>query len=352
MNIKQLAKTLNLSTSTVSRALNGYTDVNPDTRLRVQQAAQSLGYRPDASARRLVRGDAEAVGIVYSAAAEVLGNPQFLDMTGGLSDRLEQDQFDLLLALAKDDHELKIYERLFRGGRVDSVIVANTQVHDDRINFLLSKNYPFVAYGRTANCENYSWLDFDNEQSSAIAVEHLLALGHTRIAYVHSPLDLNYAKQRHAGFLEALQKNGLNCPLAYQSSSVNNRRQAIDVLQAWMQLDPAPTAIIADSNIIGMAIFRGLNDLGVKIGQDISLVINGDVSSEYVLLNQPITTVIQPTAHDTGVALAEMTFSLLRNRKLSQTNKQELMPPWQLLKSCQLVVGTSTGPVPVNTPRA
>jgi LacI family transcriptional regulator len=72
VNIKQLANTLNLSTSTISRAFNGYTDVNPDTRLRVQQAAQSLGYRPDASARRLVRADAEAVGIVDNAAAEVL----------------------------------------------------------------------------------------------------------------------------------------------------------------------------------------------------------------------------------------------------------------------------------------
>lgn len=127
---------------------------------------------------------------------------------------------------------------------------------------------------------------------------------------------------------------------------MNNRRQAIEVIQGFMQLDPVPTAIIADSNIIGMAIFRGLNDLGVKIGQDISLIINGEVSSEYVLLNQPITTVIQPTAHDTGVTLAEMTFSLLRNRKFSQSNKQEPMPPWQLLKSCQLVTGSTTGPPP------
>ncbi|MFY8044405.1 MAG: LacI family DNA-binding transcriptional regulator, partial [Rhodoferax sp.] len=83
MNIKQLAKSLELSTSTVSRALNGYADVNPLTRERVQAAAKTLGYRPDAGARRLVRGSTDAIGLVYAASVDNLGNPQFVDMAGG-----------------------------------------------------------------------------------------------------------------------------------------------------------------------------------------------------------------------------------------------------------------------------
>ena len=98
MNIKALAKELGLSTSTVSRALNGYQDVNEATRKRVEEGAKALGYRANAGARRLVRGSTEAVGIVYSAAVENLGNPQFLDMAGGLSERLHTAHFDLMLA--------------------------------------------------------------------------------------------------------------------------------------------------------------------------------------------------------------------------------------------------------------
>ena len=128
MSIKQLAQALGLSTSTVSRALNGYTDVNALTRTRVQEMADAMGYRPDAGARRLVRGNTDAIGIVYSAAVENLGNPQFLDMADGLGERLEREHQDLLLAVAKNETELEIYERLFRGGRVDAVIVPNTRV--------------------------------------------------------------------------------------------------------------------------------------------------------------------------------------------------------------------------------
>jgi len=73
----------------------------------------------------------------------------FLDMADGLGERLEREHQDLLLAVAEDETELEIHERLFRGGRVDAVIVPNTRVQDPRVDFLLENNYPFVGYGRT-----------------------------------------------------------------------------------------------------------------------------------------------------------------------------------------------------------
>lgn len=335
-NIKQLAQALGLSTSTVSRALNGYTDVNEQTRLRVQEMAAAMGYRPDAGARRLVRGNTDAVGIVYSAAVENLGNPQFLDMADGLAERLERDHLDLLLAVAKNETELEIYERLFRGGRVDAVIVPNTRVQDPRVDYLLDKGYPFVGYGRTAQCDHYSWLDFDNDMGSRLAVEHLLALGHTRIAYVHAPLALNFAYQRHRGFVDALATAGVDIPASYCMGGVNDRRSGLQAAARLLALQPKPTAVLVDNNLGGVGLIRGLIDAGLHVGQDISVVVHGDIPQDTLLTGLDVTTVTQPTPQTTGMALAEMVMQVLRAPQDG---------PYQVLRQPALQLGSSTGPV-------
>jgi LacI family transcriptional regulator len=337
VNIRQLAKELGLSTSTVSRALNGYLDVNPQTRLRVQDMAQARGYRPDAGARRLVRGSSEAIGIVYSAAVENLGNPQFLDMAGGLAERLEQQQFDLLLAVASDDHELQIYERLFKGGRVDAVVVPNTRLHDNRVDYLRAHNYPFLGYGRTQNCNDYSWFDFDNDRGSVLAVEHLLQLGHRAIAYVHSSLALNFAFQRHRGFISALQSAGLVCPPAFQVGPAADRRSGLDAVVKLLAMETRPTAIVVDNNLGGVGVLRGLLDAGIQVGSEMSVVIHGEIPVDTLLFCSDVTTVTQPTAHASGVAMAEMVLQLLQ----APTGG-----PYQRLLQPKLVLGSTTGRPP------
>lgn len=336
MSIKKLAQALGLSTSTVSRALNGYTDVNELTRARVQEMADAMGYRPDAGARRLVRGNTDAIGIVYSAAVENLGNPQFLDMADGLGERLEREHQDLLLAVAKNETELEIYERLFRGGRVDAVIVPNTRVQDPRVDFLLERQYPFVGYGRTADCAHYSWLDFDNDMGSRLAVEHLLALGHTRIAYVHAPLELNFAFQRHRGYVAALQAAGVDVLPGYCIGGVNDRRSGLQAVRHVLALSPRPTAVLVDNNLGGVGLIRGLMDAGLQVGRDISVVVHGDIPQDTLLTGLSVTTVTQPTPQTTGFALAEMVMQVLRHPEDG---------PYQRLREPALQVGTSTGPV-------
>ncbi len=335
MNIKALAKELGLSTSTVSRALNGYQDVNEATRKRVEEGAKALGYRANAGARRLVRGSTEAIGIVYSAAVENLGNPQFLDMAGGLSERLHEQHFDLMLAVASDEQDLNMYERLFRGGRVDAVVLPNTRVEDARVNYLLEKGYPFLAYGRTGNSSGYSWFDFDNETGSHLAVRHLVELGHRQIAYVHSPLELNFALQRHSGFLAGLKQAGLAFDPAWLAGPAVDRRSGREAVRALMALPHAPTAIVVDNNLGGIGVMRGLIDLGLVLGKDVSVVVHGVIPADTLLAGLEPTMVTQPTAQSTGVAMADMVLQVLREPQRG---------PFQLLRQPELVVGQTSGP--------
>ena len=337
MNIKTLARELGLSTSTVSRALNGYRDVNEKTRLRIEAAAKALGYKADAGARRLVRGSTEAVGIVYSPAEENLGNPQFLDMAGGLSERLQAAHFDLMLAVAKDELDLEMYDRLFRGGRVDAVVVPNTRVDDARVNYLQEKGFPFLAYGRTGECASYSWFDFDNEQGSILAVRHLVALGHQHIAYVHSPLELNFAWQRYSGFMAALQEAALDFDARWLVGPAVDRRSGRAAVQSLMALTQRPTAIVVDNNLGGIGVLRGLMDLGVTLGRDISVVVHGVIPHDSLLAGLHATMVVQPTAHSTGSCMAEMVLQVLRAPGQG---------PYQILRQPELLVGQTSGAKP------
>ena len=171
--------------------------------------ARELGYQPNRAARQVALGRADAVGIVYPPASEFLGNPSFRETLEGLAHVLEQSECDLLLAAAPQQNELRVYDRMVRGRRVDAMVVAHTLREDPRIDYLREAGFPFVAYGRTAQPDGFPWLDFDNEAGSRMAVRRLVALGHRRIAYVHAPLSYNFAYQRHAGYLDAMAEAGI-----------------------------------------------------------------------------------------------------------------------------------------------
>jgi LacI family transcriptional regulator len=169
-----------------------------------------------------------------------------------------------------------------------------------------------------------------------MAVEHLLGLGHRRIAYIHSPLELNFAFQRHRGFVAAMQAANLPCPNALQVGASADRRSGLEAVKKLMDLPLRPTAIVVDNNLGGIGVLRGLLDAGLTLGVDVSVVVHGVIPSDTFLFGLDVTTVTQPTAHTTGVAMAEMVL---------QVGNSSLGSPLQQLRQPELVVGSTTGPV-------
>lgn len=318
IDLKQLSARLGLSPTTVSRALNGYSDVSAATRERVEQMARDLGYQPNLAARRLARGQADAVGIVYKVGADFLGNPSFLQTLAGLSDTLEQAEIDVLLAAAHPHGEMRVYERMVRGRRVDALIVAHTQVHDERIEYLLTTKMPFIAYGRTRDAHRYPWVDFDNEAESRLAVQRLVAAGHRRIAYVHQPLHWNFAQGRYDGYVSAMAAAGLAVEPALIFTGGQGRREGHAAGTAFLALPERPAAVLVDGNLNGIGFVRALLDAGVVLGRDLSLIINEGVPEDSPLQALGIDSVQQPTPYDSGRILANMLLHLVRGVPLEQ----------------------------------
>src|SRR3990167_4225893 len=124
MNLKNLARTLGISETTVSRALNGYPEVSERTRARVLEAAKAAGYRPNPMARSLAVGRTNVVGIIYPLLPNDLADPMFLDIVGGMSEALEAQQMDLIIAPVSPANEFRSYEHMVRARRVDGLIVG------------------------------------------------------------------------------------------------------------------------------------------------------------------------------------------------------------------------------------
>jgi LacI family transcriptional regulator len=337
VDIKYLAASLGVSSSTVSRALNGYADINEQTRERIVQRAKELNYQPNLGARRLARGRADAVGLVYPLDTDYLGNPHFLEMIAAFSDRLDKAGVDLLLAAAREKTELVTYDRLVRGKRVDGVLVANTRVNDPRIDFLKRSGIPFVGYGRCGARDDFAWFDFDNEAGSRIAVQRLAALGHRRIACVHASLEFNFAHQRHAGYLQGLQEAGLQADPNIIVEGSMDRRSGYAAAQKLLALPLRPTAILVDTNNGGVGVLRALLNVGMTLGRDISVVIHGGIPHD-TLLDVDVAAVLQPTAAESGATMADMLLQLIEGAA-------PLAQPHVLVQP-QFVAGRSMGPAP------
>ena len=323
MNLKTLAKTLGLSETTVSRALNGYPEVNEKTRQRVLAVARTAGYRPNPSARNLATGRTNVIGIVYPLQPGDLGDAMFLDIVGGMSDALANAGMDLIIAPVSSPNKLDAYEHLVRDKRVDGLVVGRTRVHDERIAYLAGQGMPFVAHGRTEIEQPYAWFDYDNETGIRLAAERLLSLGHTRIGLISAPLELNFATQRRASFLAAMQRAGLEANPAHLAGNALERRAGYQAMQQLLAASPRPSAVIVDNHLAGAGAIRALLDAGVAIGREMSVIVWG--SMEDVLIGQKVSVIDQPEPRRAGAKIVDMLLALLDGTPPAQL--QELWQP-------------------------
>jgi len=336
MNLKQLAEHLQLSQTTVSRALNGYPEVSERTRQRVTEAATRLHYAPSQHARRLARGVSNTIGHFIPTSQQALIGPHFADLMAGASEAAASRGYELLLSMVSDDRETNFYRELAQSRRVDGVVVHGPLVDDPRIRMLRDLKVPFLVHGRSQNTDvNYAWMDVNNLRAVRRATEFLLDLGHTDIALLNGREDLNYAARRRLGYEQALIDSGL---------AIQTRRCFADELteaygyNAGRQLledDNPPTAIVCSGILPAYGVLRAIQSLGLTLARDVSVVTYDDQLS-YVenTGDVPLFTSMRSSIRDAGARLINLLINHIEQ-------PEEPMP--QELWEVELVVGLSTG---------
>src|SRR6185312_11430941 len=201
---------LDLSQTTVSRALNGYPEVSEETRRRVADAARRHGYRPNPSARRLATGKAGMIGYVMPTGASVDIDPHFVEFLSGLGDYARAHELDLVLSPAAADDEETTYRRIVANKQVDAVYISAPRHADRRIALVQQLGIPYIVHGRSEGLDfDYPSLDIDNEAAFTDAARLMVQLGHKRIALVNGDETQAFAICRERGVRRALDARGL-----------------------------------------------------------------------------------------------------------------------------------------------
>lgn len=278
MNLKQLSHMLELSQTTVSRALNGYPEVNEETRRRVVDAAKRHGYRPNPSARRLATGKTGMIGYVLPTGASVDIDPHFVEFLSGLGDYARSHELDLVLSPADADDQETTYRRIVANRQVDAVYISSPRPADRRVALLDALGIPFIVHGRSEGLDfDYSFTDIDNEGAFHEAARLLVQLGHRRLALINGDTGETFAVHRERGVRRALAGSGLMLADGLVSSMAMTEENGYRAARRLLESGEPPTAIMCSSLIMSLGVVRAVRDLGLTIPADLSLVAHDDV---------------------------------------------------------------------------
>lgn len=338
MNLKELAAKLGLSPTTVSRALNGYPEVNESTRERVMAAAKRHNYRPNTRAIRLATGRAFAIGhVIPLATRHEIVNPIFADFIAGAGETYSRNGYDMVLSVVPDENEEDAYRDLKARGSVDGMILHAPLMNDPRIALLHDVGLPFVVHGRATGADlPYSWVDVNNRRAFLRATEFLLDLGHNRIGLVNGLEHMDFAIRRRIGYTEALAARGITPDPALMSSDEMTEVAGYRAAGRMLDQPDPPTALLAASMISGMGVRRAVEERGMEIGRDISIIIHDDDLS-YMKNGEdvPIFTATRSSVREAGRLAAEMLLGLVAD---------PAMGPQTRMLEAELIIGQSTGP--------
>ncbi len=350
MNLKELAHRLELSPTTVSRALNGYPEVSEATRARVRRAADELHYRPRHTARQLATGHSLVLGHVIAQSHHALLGPLFADLMAGAGEAAGALGYDMHMRIVPDADEEACYRDAAASRRLDGVLVHGPLVVDSRIALLHELRLPFVVHGRSEVDVPYRWLDVDNADAMHRATALLLDLGHERIAFLNGPQTLHYAARRLDGFVAAHRERGVSPDAALMREGVLAEDYGHDAASALLAGDAPPTALVCAGLLPAWGVLRALYTRHLEPGRDVSLVAYDDGVSW--LPNRPgpggapLLTTLRSSIREAGRRLVHRLVDAVEHPDGPVTPDQlgELM-------GTDLVIGRSTGPPPVAAAR-
>ena len=334
VSLKFLAQELGLTEGTVSRALNGYSDISEATRERVRALAEKHNYKANQTARRLATGVAEAVAFLMPANTNTLSEPFVSQLLEGLGQSLTKRNWDLLVVQASStEEEAETIAKLSTSGRVSGVVISRPYKQDSRIELLQKYKMPFIAHGRSVNHADYAWYDVDSETAFIDAVDHLVMFGHRSIGFIGAPTYYHFAQMRLDGYRKGISSNGLEIDeglieIAELSDDAGER-----AAKTMLRADKPPSAIICATDTQAIGALAAIRSQGLVPGKDVSVIgYDGVAFGKHT--NPPLTTMAQPLAHS-GRQIGDMLLAIIDGGKPTE---------FQELRSAKLVRRMSDGP--------
>ncbi len=290
-----VAQLAGVSRTTVSFVLNNVTTINisPATRQRVLDAAKQLNYYPDASARTLVSGKSRTLGLVLRQSPEQIFADAFLpQVVLGLSQASAEKGFQMLIS-PLEPHERGGYSRLIHEKHVDGIVLSGPRSDDDELVQLHKDNVPILLMGQLPGSD-IPLVDINAEDGAKKAVQHLISLGHRRIAIItNAPFEYTSAQQRYVGYKQALESAGLPLDPELIRTGDYTPASGRSAMNELFGVSPRPTAVFVASDVVCMGAMQAARRAGLRIPEDMAFIGFDDIAlAPY--FEPPLTTVRLP----------------------------------------------------------
>lgn len=321
VNIKKLASELNLSISTVSRALRDSYDISQDTKKRVKDLAEKLNYQPNPFASSLRRQKSKTIAVIIPEIA----NNFFTIAIDGIESIAQEKGYHVLIYLTHEDYNKEVsFVKHLHSGRVDGVLtsLSSTTSNFDHLDELQSKGIPIVFFDRVyPNMETIK-VTTDDYESAYRGTKHLIDRGCKKIAYLLISKNLSIGNNRMDGYLQALKDSGIvvDNNLVYECG-LNNKENLEQVTKLLSK--EKPDGVFASVEKLAMTTYAACEKLGLHIPGDVKIISfsNLEIAS---LLKPSLTTIAQP-AFEMGKQAASILFKAIEKKNFKLADETIIM---------------------------
>lgn len=333
VTLRDVARRAGVHAGTASRALNPQTRslVNPDTARKVIEAAEELGYRPNPIARGLKTNRSFTIGVLIPD----LTNPLFPPIVRGIEDALADAGYTALLANSDNDPDKeRLHFQTMKDRQVEGFIMATAERDHPLIEDAIAQDVPIVLANRTVDSNRAFAVITDDSKGTALAVKHLVELGHERIAHIVGPERYSTGKARHAGFIEAMKASGLKPDRkSIRFTRTFTESEGARVFRKLLDEGKEFSAVVAGNDLLALGCYDVMAEAGLSCPEDISIVGFNDIPF-LDKLRPPLSTIHIPH-YEMGVRAAELVLQRLQDPSTE---------PVTILLEPALVVRGSTSP--------
>lgn len=335
VTIKDIAKAAGVSITTVSRALNGYSDVSEKTRSRIKKLAEELSYRPNAQAQSLILKRTKTIGVILSDLKRSGAKDAFpFELLCGINDKAGELNYDIILFSTNPNKQLKkSYSDLCFERNVDGAILQGLKVNDPYLAEIIGQpHFPCVLVDIPVSGERVGHVTTDNLNGARDAVEHLIQLGHRKIGMINGYDEAVVSRERLSGYMLALQQAGIPYDPAYVFDGSFSEEGGAGAMQRLLELDSSITAVFCSSDLMALGALETLRHENIAVPERMSVVGYDDIS--IVSYCSPKLTTVRQDAYELGVQATQMLIDTLEGRQVKH----------KVVLSAELITRESTAP--------
>jgi|SRR5690625_2952270 len=310
-NIRQVAIQAGVSVATVSRVLNDHNTVSEETKVKVKEAINSLNYQPNMLGRNLRNSESRLLLILIPE----ISNPFYFEIIKGIEDTVLHNNYNILLC-ETDSNPVRenIYFDLVKSKMADGIISMDPAVNVEAL-INLAKKHAIIQCSEYEINSGIPYVTIDNESAAYQAIQHLIEIGHKKIALINSDKKFLYARQREKGYRKALEESGIPINDNYIHYAQHlGFSHGQDAMSKILQLKDRPTAIFAVSDLLAIGALKEIHANDIHVPDEIAIV--GFDKIDFSNMTYPVLTTVAQPMYQMGCTAAQMLIDKIKGKNV------------------------------------